>query len=129
MIDSDLDSKSKRKEGTDWERLLFAADYYDLQNIKTVCVEELKSGISVANAIDLLCLGDAASQESLKPAAMQFIAGMHNTSKVRRTKEWVELRKNNAKLFKEVKEYCDSFRISNKSKKKRSKSELNEMVN
>ena len=54
---------------------------------------------------------------------------MHNTSKVRRTKEWVELRKNNAKLFKEVKEYCDSFRISKKSKKKRSKNELNEMVN
>jgi BTB/POZ domain len=53
--------------------LLAAADKYDVQPLKEICVRHMAENISVDNAIELLILAERHSVESLKSLSLQFI--------------------------------------------------------
>jgi len=54
--------------------LFSAADLYQLEDLKKLCEMKLSFGIDVANCINLLILGDLHQAQSLKAAALEFIA-------------------------------------------------------
>ena len=54
------------------EELLFAAEKYDVKNLKELCEEELKTKLTVDNAVRLLMLSD---EYQAKRKAIQFISG------------------------------------------------------
>lgn len=55
------------------DRLLVAADKYNLGGLKTMCQEVLCSKVTVENAVDLLVLADKHCAEQLKVQANDFI--------------------------------------------------------
>ncbi|KAG6459805.1 hypothetical protein O3G_MSEX011607 [Manduca sexta] len=55
------------------DKLLEAADYYQLDRLKEMCVRVLRAKLTVENAIDTLQLADKYRDESLKQATIHFI--------------------------------------------------------
>lgn len=55
------------------ERLLAAADYYQLSRLKSLCEEALHKKLSVENAIDTLQLAELHSAQYLRQTTLEFI--------------------------------------------------------
>lgn len=55
------------------EKLLAAADYYQLEGLKTICTEVLSKSLTVENAIDTLQLAELHSADSLRETTLEFI--------------------------------------------------------
>lgn len=55
------------------EKLLAAADYYQLGRLKSLCEEALHKRLTVENAIDTLQLAELHSANSLKQSTLEFI--------------------------------------------------------
>ena len=53
--------------------LFAAADMYDVQSLRIICIQHMAKNISVDNAVDMLALADRHSVESVKSLALQFI--------------------------------------------------------
>lgn len=53
--------------------LLYAADKYDLQDLKPLCVESLALNIRVENALEIFVLADLHQERYLKKFAMDFV--------------------------------------------------------
>ncbi|GFQ82183.1 TD and POZ domain-containing protein 5 [Trichonephila clavata] len=82
--------------------LLFAADKYELEGLKIVMIEYLKSNVSVENVLQLLVLGDLHAQD-LKDFAMCFIRDRCTEfSVLENTEEWQTLAKERSVLAIEV---------------------------
>ena len=73
----------------DLHALLHAADYLDVQRLRTGCAAELHKRLAADNAVDTLKLAHALSCGPLLDAALRFIAA--NAPVVMRTPSWVEL--------------------------------------
>ena len=56
------------------EELLIAADRYDVKDLKELCEEELKTNLTVDNAVRLLMLSDECQAKMLKNTTIQFIS-------------------------------------------------------
>ncbi|CAL1268426.1 unnamed protein product [Larinioides sclopetarius] len=82
--------------------LLFAADKYQLQALKRVCSDYLKSFVSVENALNTLVLGHLHDNE-LKVFAMDFICNSREEFEVlEKTTEWTNLREKRPSLAMDV---------------------------
>lgn len=55
------------------EKLLAAADYYNLEGLKSLCEEVILKRLSVDNAIDTIQLAELHSMQSLKESVLKFI--------------------------------------------------------
>ncbi|CAL1289177.1 unnamed protein product [Larinioides sclopetarius] len=68
--------------------LLFVADKYQVQHLRTVCCDYMKSHISVENAIQIFMLGDIYDQD-IKAFALEFICSKFNEfSDLEQSKDW-----------------------------------------
>ena len=54
--------------------LLGAADMYQVELLKTICIEKLCNSINVHNCVDLLIIGDMYQADILKKISLEFIA-------------------------------------------------------
>jgi len=77
--------------------LFSAADLYQLEDLKKLCEMKLSFGIDVANCINLLILGDLHQAQSLKAAALEFIA-----KNMKKISEWKQSLIANPNLMFEV---------------------------
>ena len=69
--------------------LLAAADKYDVQPLREICIQHMASNISVDNAADILVLAERHSIDSTKSLALQFIN--KNVLNVSTTDAWTDL--------------------------------------
>ncbi|GBN83844.1 Speckle-type POZ protein-like A [Araneus ventricosus] len=82
--------------------LLFAANKYQLQDLKRVCGDYLKSCVSVENVLKTLVLGDL-HDEDLKAYAIDFICNSCEEFEVlEKTVEWKNLREKTPSLAMDV---------------------------
>ena len=72
--------------------LLAAADKYDVQPLREICIQHMAKNISVDNAVDMLALADRHSVESVKSLALQFIK--FNFTDFVKTKFWASFLEN-----------------------------------
>ena len=70
------------------EDLLTAADKYQLDQLKSVCVENLCKKIDVENCIGVLILGDNYQTNQFRKSSLQFIE--RNRRKIFKSKNWEE---------------------------------------
>ncbi|KOB78896.1 Roadkill [Operophtera brumata] len=71
------------------DKLLAAADYYQLERLKSLCEEALIKRLTVENAIDTLQLAELLSANTLKQYTLQFIKnGQLNWSKNTRLEKY-----------------------------------------
>jgi speckle-type POZ protein len=82
------------------EEIFFAADKYDVKDLKQICQVEMRKKLDVDNAIRLLILSDLHQAHDLKEKAMLFIN--NNTASVMKKPEWKELIKSHAHLIVEL---------------------------
>ena len=68
------------------EDLLTAADKYQLDQLKSVCVENLCKKIDVENCIGVLILGDNYQTDQFRKSSLQFIE--RNRRKIFKSKNW-----------------------------------------
>ena len=87
------------------EQLLIAANKYDIQDLKEICVKELRMKLTVDNAVDLLILADLHQANDLKGGAILFIN--KNAAAVMKTPAWPDFRKSHPNLIYEL--YCKLF--------------------
>ncbi|CAF4952666.1 speckle-type POZ protein-like [Pieris napi] len=73
------------------EKLLAAADYYQLNRLKSLCEEALHKKLTVDNAIDTLQLADLHSAKALKELALEFIKD-GQAKLITKTKGWAEVK-------------------------------------
>lgn len=74
------------------EKLLAAADYYQLSRLKTFCEDALHRKLSVDNAIDILQLADLHSANTLKQLTLEFIKQDYGQMKlITKTNGWAKL--------------------------------------
>ena len=88
------------------KELLNVANKYELSQLFTMCEDNLKAEIAVANVIGLLILADMHSASYLKKACLNYIR--HNSATVRSSSQWEELRKNSERhssLLVEIMDY------------------------
>ena len=69
--------------------LLAAADKYDVQPLREICMRHMAKNISVENAVDVLALAGRYDVEPIKIQAKQFIT--NNIANVVETKSWNSL--------------------------------------
>ena len=69
--------------------LLAAADKYDVQPLKEICVHHMAKNISVDNAVDILALAHRFSIDSIKSVASDYLK--KNFNDVTRTDSWTSL--------------------------------------
>ncbi|GBM95831.1 Speckle-type POZ protein-like B [Araneus ventricosus] len=82
--------------------LLFAADKYQLQDLKRVCCDFLKQNISLENVLRILVLGDMHA-EHLKSFAVDYICNKCTKfSILESTEEWKILRKERSDLAMDI---------------------------
>ncbi|GBM75632.1 Speckle-type POZ protein-like B [Araneus ventricosus] len=92
------------------EDLLFAADKYQVQDLKTVCCYFLKETVSLQNVWRVLVLGDMHS-EDLKSFAVDYICNKCGEfSVLENTQEWKGLRKERSDLAMELLESLVKYR-------------------
>ena len=70
------------------QALLAAADKYQVELLKIICVEKLCKSIDVKNCVDYLVMGDRHQADVLKKFSLEFIA--KNVASVCQTGEWKE---------------------------------------
>ena len=87
------------------EQLLIAANKYDIQDLKEICVKELRMKLTVDNAVDLLILADLHQANDLKGGAILFIN--KNAAAVMKTPSWSDFPKTHPNLIFEL--YCKSI--------------------
>ncbi|GIY40625.1 speckle-type POZ protein [Caerostris extrusa] len=81
--------------------LLFAADKYQLQGLKTMCSDFLKSKLSLQNVLTILAVGDLYDPD-LKAIATDYICNECKFSALEKTDEWISLLKEKTFLAAEV---------------------------
>ncbi|GIY69858.1 TD and POZ domain-containing protein 3 [Caerostris darwini] len=81
--------------------LLFAADKYQLQGLKTMCSDFLKSKLSLQNVLMILAAGDLYDPD-LKAIATDYICHECDFSALEKTEEWISLLKENPSVAAEV---------------------------
>ncbi|KAF8782013.1 Speckle-type POZ protein-like B like protein [Argiope bruennichi] len=82
--------------------LLFAADKYQLQDLKTLCCDFLKNTMSLQNVLNILVLGELHSDD-LKSFAIEYICNKcTNFSTIEELEEWKTLRKQRSALAMDV---------------------------
>ena len=80
--------------------LLMAAEKYQLEQLKIVCVQKLCNNIAVDNCLNYLVIGDLYRADKLKKASLQFIA--RNMGSVFKSKDWEKCLKDHPTLMAEV---------------------------
>ncbi|GIY97228.1 speckle-type POZ protein-like B [Caerostris extrusa] len=81
--------------------LLFAADKYQLQGLKTLCSDFLKSKLSLQNVVMILTAGYLYDPD-LKAIATDYICNECDFSALEETEEWISLVKENPSVAAEV---------------------------
>lgn len=81
--------------------VLYAADKYQLKELKLICIKKLKSSMTVNNVFHILVLGNL-HDESLKSHAKEFICKYHKFSELAKTEEWIKLEQEHPELAVEV---------------------------
>ncbi|XP_055934690.1 speckle-type POZ protein-like B [Argiope bruennichi] len=82
--------------------LLFAADKYQLQDLKTLCCGFLKNTMSLQNVLNILVLGELHADD-LKSFAIEYICNKcTNFSTIEELEEWKTLRKDRPALAMDV---------------------------
>ncbi|XP_023324804.1 speckle-type POZ protein B-like [Eurytemora carolleeae] len=84
------------------DKLLAAADMYQLDHLKSMCEEKLINTTSIDNTVAHLVLGDMYQANLLKKSALSFV--VKNMSTVIRTKDWKEELIRHPQLMAEVME-------------------------
>jgi len=69
--------------------LLVAADKYDVQPLREICIQHMATNISVDNAVEVLALAERHSVEPIKSLALQFIKT--NFANVVESDSWISL--------------------------------------
>jgi BTB/POZ domain len=69
--------------------LFAAADKYDVQPLREICLQHMAKNISVDNAVDILALADRYDVENIKLQAQKFIT--NNMAGVMKTDSWAAL--------------------------------------
>ena len=82
--------------------LLKAADKYQLDMLKNVCIVKLCEIIEVRNCVDFLVIGDMYHAEFLKKFSLKFIA--KNVSQVCKSSDWKKILLNYPLLMADVME-------------------------
>lgn len=88
--------------------LLYAAEKYDLKDLKPLCVKSLTSNISLTNAIDTFILADLHSEEGLKKYCVDFI--LWHYEDLKRNESWLKM---SVELMKEILDHSASTEKSN----------------
>ena len=68
--------------------LLGAADKYQMEMLKTICIEKLSNSIDVNNCVDYLIIGDLYQANFLKESSLEFIA--NNVGSICDLGDWKE---------------------------------------
>ena len=88
------------KDDTYAKGLLQAAEKYQLEQLKKICVEKLCNNVDVKNCLDYLVIGDLFQADKLKKACLQIIS--INIRSVFKSKDWKEAFKDHPNLMAEV---------------------------
>ncbi|XP_062520159.1 speckle-type POZ protein B-like [Corticium candelabrum] len=80
--------------------LLAAADKYQLDRLKVICEDVMRTNLSVENAADILVLADRHNGTQLKSLAIDFINS--HAEEIMETTGWQSLIKNNPQLVAEA---------------------------
>ncbi|XP_057325885.1 speckle-type POZ protein B-like [Microplitis mediator] len=92
----------------DAERLLEAADKYQLRSLKEICQESLSKTLTVENALKIMTLANRHSAEHLLEFTNKFMAS--NIKKIIETQNFKEFKKSNPPLALEL---LEKFAFSN----------------
>lgn len=84
------------------EKLLAAADYYQLSRLKSLCEEALHKKLTVENAIETLQLADLHSANALKQSTLEFIKD-GQAKLITKTEGWANVK--SVELIKRIYEY------------------------
>lgn len=84
------------------EKLLAAADYYQLSRLKSLCEEALHKKLTVDNAIETLQLADLHSANTLKQLTLEFIKD-GQAKLITKTEGWARVK--SVELIKRIYEY------------------------
>lgn len=84
------------------EKLLAAADYYQLSRLKSLCEEALHKKLTVENAIETLQLADLHSANALKQLTLEFIKD-GQAKLITKTEGWAKVK--SVELIKRIYEY------------------------
>ena len=82
------------------EDLLMAAEKYQIDQLKSLCVKKLCSNIEVKNCLNYLVIGDLYRAGNLKKASLKYIT--RNKGSVFKSKDWVECLKDHPTIMAEV---------------------------
>ncbi|CAL1262234.1 unnamed protein product [Larinioides sclopetarius] len=109
VIIEDLDADTVRRmvlylysdtlEDLDWKKaqsLYFAADKYNIENLKRLCSSFLKSSLQSFNCCDFLILADRHNDEDLKKSVQEYIA--NSREEIFHSDQWTNLEKSNPEL-------------------------------
>ena len=77
--------------------LLFAANKYNIGKLVKICIEHLKSNLSVDNALDILLAADQTNKDDLLEASKDFIK--RNVGNLVMTDDFKEKLKNHPTLI------------------------------
>ena len=80
--------------------LLAAADKYDVQPLREICIQHMTKNISVDNVVDMLALADRYDVEPIKIYAQNFIT--NNMASVMKTDSWASLLGLYSKVAKQI---------------------------
>ena len=94
------------------EDLFFAADKYDIKDLKEICEDELRMKLCVDNAIRFLILSDLHRATKLKKKSISFIN--QNAVEVMKKPAWDDLMKTHPLLIGEL--YRDMAGLQNRAK-------------
>ena len=94
------------------EDLFFAADKYDIKDLKEICEDELRMKLCVDNAIRFLILSDLHRATKLKASCVSFIN--QNAVEVMNKPAWDDLMKTHPLLIGEL--YRDMAGVQNRAK-------------
>ena len=78
------------------QHLLYAADYYDIMRLRTLCERELHASLSMGNALDTLVLAHACNCVALRSTALRFVA--QHAAEVLSSKGWASVREAHPEL-------------------------------
>jgi hypothetical protein len=96
--------------------LLNAAKKYELSRLHTLCENELKKRVCVANVIEMIFVADLYEALSLKQECLKFIR--LNLNSVKKTSQWEDLKQDSALLM-EIFEYSFDSQFEPKPKRSR----------
>ena len=82
------------------EDLLTVADKYQLDQLKSICAENLCKNIDVKNCLSVLILGHIFRADQLKKSSLQFIE--RNKGSIFKSKNWEEMLQPHPQLMLEV---------------------------